>query len=237
MEPRFYGEERVGDIVADFPGASNLFKEVAIDFCCGGDRTLSDAIRQKNLDKEEILRRLNESYDQMRDRDARMQNNWREAPVPELIDHIVHVHHAYLRKELPLLSEFTTKILRVHGGSHPELTKLHTRFHQLKMELEQHLIAEEEQLFPLLKQLAQNPSAEQSESVKHHIRDLEDDHSAAGDCLKEMRAITNEYTLPPNACRTFTLTYQKLQDLESDLFQHIHLENNVLFPRVEEIRV
>lgn len=233
MEQRFNGEEKIGTIVAEYPGASNLFKEVRIDFCCGGDRTLKQAIVQKNLDEREILQRLNEGYASHSNKSALWDKDWRTAPAAELIDYIVDTHHAYLRKELPLLSEFITKILRVHGSSHPEIAALYKRFHLIKMELDEHLIAEEEVLFPKLKQLADNPSAETFEQTIQELYELEADHSAVGDGLRDMREITNDYALPPDACRTYTLTYQKLAELESDLYEHIHLENNVLFPRVE----
>ncbi|WP_019536988.1 iron-sulfur cluster repair di-iron protein [Paenibacillus ginsengihumi] len=234
MEQHFSGEEKVGAIVAAFPGASHLFKEVNIDFCCGGDLSLRQAIRQRKLDENEILRRLNESYAEMKSRDSRRETDWRAAPIADLIDHIVQHHHVYLRKELPLLSEFVTKILRVHGSGHPELSLLHKAFHQMKIELDQHLIVEEEVLFPLLRQYAEEPTAEKREQAVKGLRELETDHHTVGNYLKEMRAVTDGYALPPGACRTYTLAFQKLIELESDLFQHIHLENNVLFPRIED---
>jgi regulator of cell morphogenesis and NO signaling len=185
------------------------------------------------LDENEILRRLNESFAEMKSKDENDETDWREAPIAELIDHIVNHHHAYLRKELPLLSEFITKIFRVHGGAHVELAVLHKRFHQMKIELDQHLITEEEVLFPLLKQYASQPTAEIHERAIKGLHELESDHSVVGDYLKEMRMITNGYALPPEACKTYTLTFHKLGELESDLFQHIHLENNILFQRIE----
>lgn len=234
MEQHFNGEEKVGAIVSDFPGASNLFKEVQIDFCCGGDRSLLDAIRQKKLDEHEILRRLNESFAEMKSRGEMSETDWREAPIADLIDYVVNHHHAYLRKEMPLLSEFVTKVFRVHGGTHVELSALHKLFHQMKIELDQHLIMEEEVLFPLLKQYASHPTAELHEQALKGLHELESDHSVVGNYLKEMRAVTNGYALPEGACRTYTITFHKLGELESDLFQHIHLENNILFPRIEE---
>lgn len=232
MVQRFNGEEQIGLIVSEFPGASNLFKEVHIDFCCGGERSLLQAIRQKKLDENEILRRLNEDFTEMIVKAESRDTDWREVPIPELIDHIVNRHHSYLRKELPLLSEFITKILRVHGGAHAELSALHKRFHQMKIELDQHLITEEEELFPLIKQYASQPTIEMHERTVTGLHELETDHREVGDYLKEMRAITNGYALPPEACRTYTITFHKLGELESDLFQHIHLENNILFPRI-----
>lgn len=229
MTQRFTGAEKISDIVSEFHGASNLFKEYKIDFCCGGGQILSEVIRQKNLDESEILKKLNESYDEMINRDK--ETDWRKASVSELINQIVHVHHAYLKKELPVLSAFTTKILRVHGENHQELATLHRLFHHMQTELEQHLIVEEEILFPMLEQYEADPSPELYEKTVKRIQELETDHSGVGNYLKEMREVTNGFELPLGACRTFTLTYLKLIELESDLFEHIHLENNILFPR------
>jgi regulator of cell morphogenesis and NO signaling len=237
MSQRYNGEEKIGDIVSEFPGASNLFKEAKIDFCCGGEFRLADVIRQKKLDEADLLRRLNEGYAEMIAKGSRADTDYREIPAADLIDHIVNAHHVFLRKELPVLSEFVTKILRVHGINHGELFTLHKRFHEMKLELDQHLITEEEVLFPKLKQYANQPSPELYEKIVKDLHVLEADHSLVGDCLKEMREVTDGYTLPPEACRTYTLTYQKLIELESDIFQHIHLENNILFPQMEEQRV
>lgn len=232
MEMTFTGSETVGEIVAAFPGASNLMKEYGIDFCCGGNRTLSEALKQQQIDEKHFLEQLNQLYQQARQKQSQ-DVDYRQMPLGDLIDHIVQTHHAYLLKELPLLSEFVTKIFRVHGAAHPELAQLHKLFHQMKMDLEQHLVEEEEKVFPLIKEAEQSGTREAFRKAQETIAKMEEDHSAVGDLLKEMRAITNDYRLPEDACRTYTLTFQKLEELESDMFQHIHLENNVLFPRVD----
>lgn len=232
MEMTFTGSETVGEIVAAFPGASNLMKEYGIDFCCGGNRTLSEALKQQQIDEKHFLEQLNQLYKQARQKQSQ-DVDYRQMPLGDLIDHIVQTHHAYLLKELPLLSEFVTKIFRVHGAAHPELAQLHKLFHQMKMDLEQHLVEEEEKVFPLIKEAEQSGTREAFRKAQETIAKMEEDHSAVGDLLKEMRAITNDYRLPEDACRTYTLTFQKLEELESDMFQHIHLENNVLFPRVD----
>ncbi|AGA57376.1 MAG: iron-sulfur cluster repair di-iron protein [Thermobacillus sp.] len=230
MEEAFNGSERIGDIVAGFPGAGNLMKEYRIDFCCGGNRTLSAALEQRQIDKKAFLERLNELYRQAQAKKTQA-TDWREKTSSELIDHIVQTHHAYLREELPLLSEFVAKIWRVHGEAHPELEMLHDRFHRMKEELEQHLVAEEEALFPLIRKAEQSGAQVAAAEAAKAIEEMEDDHSAVGDLLQEMREITRDYLLPEDACRTYTLAFRKLEELESDMFEHIHLENNVLFPR------
>lgn len=228
----FDGTETIGEIVAEFHGASNLLKEYRIDFCCGGDRTLSTVLMQQAIDQAAFLGLLNEAYrNAMQQKDPNV--DWRTVTYNELIDHVIYNHHAYLNKELPLLRDFVTKILRVHGAEHPELVTLHKKFHDLKTELEQHLISEEVIVFPKIREYEQTGSEAALGKAIAAIHELEAEHEHAGDLLKEMRAITNDYTLPEGACRTYTLTFQKLEALEADLFEHIHLENNIMFPRLE----
>lgn len=227
----FDGNEKVGELVAAFPGASNLLKSYKIDFCCGGDRVLSAALEQKSIDAGQFLQALNQLYNESLKR-AQRDTDWRHAAYSELIDHVIVTHHAYLNEELPLLGQFVTKILRVHGAEHPELSSLHTLFNKLRSELEQHLIAEEEVVFPLIKQYEQSGAQELLQQVRSAIDELEDEHEKAGQLLKEIRAVTNDFTLPAEACRTYTLTFQKLEELESDIFQHVHLENNIMFARL-----
>lgn len=232
MNKKFDGTEKIGDIVTVFPGASNLFKQAQIDFCCGGNRALSTVLRQMDLDEEAFLAELNEAYEKANQQADN--TDWRAVPYTDLINHVVNTHHAYLNNELPVLSQFVTKILRVHGPNHPELSSLHRAFHQLKMDLEQHLVSEEEIVFPLIAEYEKTGSTSALEKALQKIDELESEHDDAGDLLKEMRKITDQYTLPEEACRTYTLTFQKLEQLESDMFQHVHLENNILFPRLRE---
>lgn len=232
MDSSFSPTEKTGDIVARFSKAAEIFKRHGIDFCCGGDRPLGVAIREHNLDEDVILRELSVAYEKFRAL-AGKEVDWRQRESGELVDHIIDNHHAYLRRELPELGMLTTKILQVHGVNHPFIAQVHRLFHSLKLELEQHLIKEEQVLFPLIKDLESDPSNELVEKVRGVIAELEGEHDGAGDTLKELRRITDQYRLPGDACGTFALTYQKLQELESDVFQHIHLENNILFPRLK----
>jgi regulator of cell morphogenesis and NO signaling len=135
----FTSEHKIGDIVAFFPGASNVFKAYGIDFCCGGGRPLADALEKQKLESNEVLLKLNAAY-QAATESGQKDIDWTAATYSQLIDRVVNKHHAYLVQELPVLSDFVTKILRVHGPSHPELVRVHSLFHQFKMELEQHMI-------------------------------------------------------------------------------------------------
>jgi regulator of cell morphogenesis and NO signaling len=231
MSIRLYtGEETVGSVVAEFPGASNVFKKHGIDFCCGGNRPLQTVFRQQNLNAEQVLQELNAAWTAVNGRNDG--TDWRAATSKAIIERIITKHHDYLRSELPLLSDFTSKILRVHGPHHAEsLEPLHRYFHEVKRELEQHMAKEEEELFPLILAHEANPTEELYDRISAKLDELEREHEHAGDLLKNMREVTSNYTLPDGACRTYTLTFQKLEQLESDMFEHIHLENNILFLR------
>jgi len=227
----FQGTETLGHIVAAFPGVSELFRKHRIDFCCGGDRRLDAVLKEHGMDGVAFLNELNKSAEQASRQSARAVD-WREAPLGRLIDHIVQKHHAYLTQELPVLGEYVTKIMRVHSYGHPELIDLHKLFHQAKAELEQHMFDEEANVFPLIKQAEEARDASARERAIRSLGELEHEHAAVGDLLKQMRAITNGYRLPQDACTTYALTFRKLETLESDTFEHVHLENNILFPRV-----
>lgn len=223
----FNVSQTVGDIVSIMPKASEVFRKYNIDFCCGGNRPLKEAISEQKLNEQEILEKLDEAYEETRKFTDSV--DFRKMSPSELIDYIESTHHVFVKGILPEISELTTKILRVHGPTHSELFKVHKLFHNLKTELEQHLIKEEEILFPMIKQYDSEPSRELLDRIKKVMKETEDEHETAGGVLKELRKITEEYKVPEDACSTFCTTYQKLQELESDLFQHIHLENNILF--------
>ena len=233
MDEIFSSSEKIGDIVARFPKAGNIFTEYSIDFCCGGHRPLSEAIKEQGLDEKEVLGRLGESYQEILGHDQK-DIDWRQASTTKLIDHILNTHHAYMRRELPQLSDLSTTILRVHGASHGEvLSKVHRLFHNLKMEIDQHLIKEEEIVFPLIRDYVETSNSAQLKRIVDLNSELMKEHDGAGDVLKELRKITDQYRVPEDGCPTYMKTYRKLEDLESNLFQHIHLENNILFPSFE----
>ncbi|WP_252244410.1 MULTISPECIES: iron-sulfur cluster repair di-iron protein [unclassified Clostridium] len=233
---KFNSNQKIGDIVTKFPKVADIFKEYKIDFCCGGDRTLITAIKEQGVNETELLERINDSYEKLKNNIYSKDRNWVEAPLDELVDQIVNVHHAYLYENLPKISELTTKILRVHGEKHPELSRVHKLFHTIKMELEAHLIEEETIQYPAINAYLRSNSEADLDKAINIINQLQDEHMGAGNILKELREITNDYDLPSNACTTYRLTYFKLQELESDIFQHIHLESNILFPRLYELK-
>jgi regulator of cell morphogenesis and NO signaling len=233
---KFNSNQKIGDIVIQFPNVSDIFKEYKIDFCCGGDRPLITAIKEQGVNEAELLERINDSYEKLKNNIYSKDRNWVEAPLDELVDHIINVHHGYLYDNFQKISELTSKILRVHGEKHPELVRVHKLYNTIRMELEAHLIEEETIQYPAIKAyLISNSEADLDKAI-NIINQLQDEHTGAGNILKELREITNDYELPANACTTYRLTYSKLQEMEADIFQHIHLESNILFPRLNELK-
>ncbi|MEW9096626.1 MAG: iron-sulfur cluster repair di-iron protein [Clostridiaceae bacterium] len=233
MNKVFKSSHKIGDIVVNFPKAMDVFRRHGIDFCCGGNRPLIDAIKEDNLNEEEVLKDLHDEYEKI-DSLIKEEVNWLNISYNDLIDYIVNKHHGFLNEELPIVSELTTKILRVHGENHPELSKVYKLFHNLKMELEEHLIKEEEIVFPLIEKYEKEGSKEALDKAIKIIEELEAEHTGAGDILKELRKITHNYEIPKDGCNTYKYTYDKLQEIELDLFNHIHLENNIMFPRLKK---
>lgn len=230
---KFNSSEKLGDIVVRFPKAAEIFKEKKIDFCCGGNRPLIEAINEKGLNEAEIMDSINRAYEEYKE-DSETKD-WTTAPFNELVDHILNKHHAYLWEYLPIIGKYTMTILRVHGEHHPELSKVHKLFSMLKMELEEHLTKEETLQYPAIQRYMESKSSEDLEKAVNIIDELEKEHAGAGDILKELRDVTKDYEIPCDVCGTFEKTYEMLQELESDLFQHIHLENNILFPRLRAL--
>lgn len=227
----FTSADTVGEIVARMPRASEVFKRHGVDFCCGGHKPLAEAVVLANASEIQVLTELEEAYNEMQ-ANKELHRDWKTAPLRELVDHIVDTHHTYLQRVLPELSQVTTTVLRAHGANHSELARVHKLFHTLKMELEQHLITEEEVLFPLIYKYADTGSKEHLERAVTTIQQLEDEHETAGGVLKELRQITEQYKVPGDACGTYETMLYRLQELEADIFQHIHLENNILHPRL-----
>lgn len=227
----FTTHDKVGEIVARMPRASEVFKRYSVDFCCGGHRPLAEAVSEANADEGAVLAELETAYADMQSK-KELHRDWRTAPVGELVEHIVDTHHTYLQRVLPELSHLTTTVLRAHGANHPELSRVHKLFHMLKMELDGHLITEEEVLFPIILKYAETGSHEHLQKSVSTVEQLEDEHETAGGVLKELRQITNQYTVPDDACGTYARMYELMQELEADVFEHIHLENNILHKRL-----
>lgn len=219
----------VRDIVNEFPKASDLFKKNRIDFCCGGNIPLSQAAAQNGLSLDNILEELKLVFEKYENTEKDVEV-WTDSDSHTIIDHVITNYHRVSEEELALLSPYVTKVARVHGEHHPELIKMNELFYEFKKELLDHMSKEEEIVFPLIKQLADGTSPNPEEAVKL-IVELEKEHDHAGEILRQIRAVTSDYTLPLDACGTYRLVFARLEALEGLTFMHVHLENNILFPR------
>ncbi|MEK4005530.1 iron-sulfur cluster repair di-iron protein [Paenibacillus sp. FSL H3-0333] len=231
MHPGFTPEAMVRDIVLQFPKAADYFKAQRIDFCCGGAKPLAEAAAEKGLDPAAMVQELNKLQEQhpVLEEDTALN----EASSEELVDYIVNKHHRYLREELPLISQNVTKVFRVHGEDSPHLGEMHRLFNMLREELLQHTAKEEESEFPKMLAYTQNPTEEGLAELRGLLHNLEAEHDGAGEILRELRRVTNDYTPPAHACTTYRLTYARLEELEGMTFEHVHLENNILFLRYQ----
>ncbi len=211
----------VGQIAARHPLTTRVFHRYEIDFCCGGGRPLADVCEERGLDTEEVRREIEEILAD----EGSGGTDWNQAPLEELIDHIVAAFHRPLDQELPRIEGMARKVLAVHGEKDPErLSALLETFMGLKAELQSHMLKEEQVLFPMIRR-GQGAMAGAPISVMEH------EHDSAGDALRRLRELTGDYTVPAEACMTWRALWSALEALESAMHEHIHLENNILFPR------
>jgi regulator of cell morphogenesis and NO signaling len=220
----------VGQLVAERPSRARLFDRLGIDYCCGGRAPLVRACAETGLDVEDVLRQLAAS--DLRETEADPFDAV-AATMSALADHIVAVHHSYLRRELPRLAGLVDTVARVHGERHPELRAIRDIFTFLKAELEVHMLKEEQILFPIIAQLEAGRTGPRfgCGSVNNPIRVLEHEHQDTGAAVGRLRELTGGYTAPADACHTYRALLTGLADLEIDLHRHIHKENEILFPR------
>jgi regulator of cell morphogenesis and NO signaling len=232
--PGFDTSTSVGEWVAEHPQTARVFEELQIDYCCGGDKPLAQACGAKGLDPDTIASRLSDAIAHTDDDSRR---NWTQADLGELCDHIEATHHAFLRTELPRLAQLVDKVANVHGENHRELCDLRTVFTALRAELEPHMLKEEQILFPAIRQLENSTSPPQFPfgTVANPIHMMEHEHDNAGGALKRIRELTADFHVPEEACNTWSVMLDGLQNLEADLHQHIHKENNILFPRAQQL--
>ena len=229
MEKTINGNQNLGEIVSIFPGAAEIFNRYKIDYCCGGHDTLAGAMDAIEIDNERIIEELNNSYDKFIRTNSEYKD-WRKEKPAALIKHIVQTHHEFTKKQLREIDVLLLKVLKVHFKLHSEeLLKVHRNFGTLKIELEEHLIKEEVNLFPLIEKYEITKDESILGEIQQEIKNTEDEHDAAGNIIKELEKITRDFNAPEDACISFKLVYTKLHELEKDLFIHIYLENSVLF--------
>ena len=209
----------VGEMAAQEYKALKLYKELGIEFCCGGGRNLIEVLGEKGVAPEAFAERLEALK---RDSGPGEHPDFLAMTPEALADYIVEKHHRYLWEALPAINALFTKVLGVHGAHHPELFRVFKLFGQLKTDLEQHLVKEETMLFPRIAELRD------SDDVRRLAEEIREEHETAGDLLEDIRAANRDYALPDDACASFTKLYTDLQAVEDDIHEHIHLENNIL---------
>ncbi|MBS4209957.1 iron-sulfur cluster repair di-iron protein [Bacillus sp. FJAT-50079] len=219
----------VSDIVTALPQSTDLFRKLRIDFCCGGKVALREAAEARRLNPEEVLQQIKDVENKLEKRESLHPASFGEKT---LVAYIQEKYHEHLREELPALAPYITKVARVHGGGYPHLLLVQKLFQELRAELLEHTKDEDENVFPLILEFLNKPTPELKEKVKPHVFELEEEHEHAGQILNELRNITNNYTAPEDACQTYRTVYARLEQLEKYTFDHVHLENNILFERV-----
>lgn len=228
----------VGRLVAERPGRARFFESVGIDYCCGGKIPLEQAVKSRGLEVKPVTDMLEAADAKAQDHDVVLINA-DAMGLDELTEHIVQTHHAYLRAELPRLGQITDKVHRVHGEREPRLAELRRAFRAFRDELAEHMMKEERILFPMIRELAQAKGWKQFHcgSIANPIRQMEAEHQNAGDALAIMREATNGYQPLEWACNTYRAMLDGLAQLERDMHQHVHKENNVLFPKAIQLEV
>lgn len=217
----------LGEIVTEDIRAAEVFKEAGIDFCCGGKKTLSQACEEKNIDLKVIVDRL-----------KRLDliplipgHNFKDWEPVFLADYIVNTHHKYVRKALPDLVFYTEKIASVHGLHHSELIELASLFGHINSELLQHLKNEEEVLFPAIKKAMKKSQPELKSTILSEISRMSGEHEFAGGTMDKISAMTSNYLVPEDGCNSYMVAFKLLRQFEDDLHIHVHLENNILYPK------
>ena len=226
----------VRELALEVPNATRVFERLRIDYCCGGGRNISEACAAVGVPLDQLSRMLDEAG--AAPRDAR---DFNTGPLSDLVRHILDTHHVYTREESARIQALLEKVCAKHGGNHPELMEVRALFVKLDEDLQPHLLKEEQILFPYILRLEAAAAAGAPApfapfgTVNNPVRMMMFEHDTAGDLLREMRAAARDFQVPEDACMSFRALYRALEDFEKDLHQHIHLENNVLFPRAVEL--
>ncbi|MBU0696484.1 MAG: iron-sulfur cluster repair di-iron protein [Bacteroidetes bacterium] len=225
-------EETIGEMVTKDFRKAQVFKKLGIDFCCGGKKTLKEVCDKKGIDLkkvEEELRSFNEKDNTTLD--------FNQMELDFLSDYIVNIHHKYVKESLPFMTELATKVAKVHGDQHPELLEVARIFNSLAQDFGLHLMKEENILFPYIKELVTAKKEDKHlptasfGKVNNPTQMMETEHEQAGVDMGAIRKLTNNYQLPQDACNSYRILFKKLAEFENDLFNHVHLENNILFPK------
>ncbi len=223
----------VGEVVAEDYRNARVFEKYGIDFCCGGEVPVAEALREKGIAPEEAQRELEAATKEPADQDQ----NFMAWDLPTLADYIVSTHHAYLNDNTETIAAYASKIAEVHGQNHPEAVQIAGIFKKIAGDMAEHLREEEEVLFPAIRRIdaerkaGKTPAAKDTATLRASLEQLNADHDEIGGAVHEIRDLSGSYEIPDDVCNTFVVTYGKLKEFEDDLHKHVHLENNILFPK------
>jgi regulator of cell morphogenesis and NO signaling len=228
----------VRELATEYPATTRVLEGFGIDYCCGGGQSLEAACEAAKLPLAQVVESVEKVISAA---PHSAEQSWLSAPLTALTAHIVSTHHAYVKSELPRLERLLAKVVGVHGSNHPELPQIQEVFRGVSQELSMHMMKEEQMLFPYIGMLEATvhegkPLAPpRFGSVRNPVQMMMMEHDSAGDALRRIRELSQTYGAPPDACASFQALYAGLQEFETDLHQHVHLENNVLFPRAVDI--
>jgi regulator of cell morphogenesis and NO signaling len=233
----FSTETRVGQIALANPASRRILEDAGIDYCCGGGKSLREACMHADVPAEEILNRLQQQSESAGPEEAQ----WAAAPLADLTRHIQDHHHQYVRDSIPRIRTLLSKVRERHAANHPEIGRIEGLFSEVAREMLMHMQKEEHVLFPYIDAVERSANGNGPleppffQTVKNPIHMMMREHDAAGELVRQIRVASSEYKPPTDACTTFRATYQELQQFEEDLHLHVHLENNILFPRAVEL--
>lgn len=227
----------IGEIVAENYKAAAIFKRYNIDFCCNGNRTITEATKNKNIDEDKLISELIEVMEQKTEGDI----DFKAFPIDLLADYVEKTHHRYIEQRVPEITPFLSKVARVHGNNHPELIVIEQLFNESAQELAAHVKKEELMLFPYIRKMVKSSLGDGKRprtalrSASEYIQQMEEEHDAEGERFRRIAELTDNYTPPADACKTYIVTFNMLKEFEEDLHRHIHIENNILFPKSVEL--
>lgn len=231
------GNITIGEIVAADFRAAAVFEKHGIDFCCGGTVPFAAICTRNGLDPAAITEELEAAKNRPSDRSQ----NYSSWALPFLADYIVNTHHVYLKENDDQIAAYARKIAGVHGAHHPEVIRIAEIFNRIAADMTDHLKEEEEVFFPALKRVdaariaGNTPDDADRETIRASLLRLHREHEEIGDAVHTIRDLSGGYAIPGDACNTYSVTYQKLKEFEDDLHKHVHLENNILFPKASEL--
>jgi regulator of cell morphogenesis and NO signaling len=227
----------VGDLVAEDYRVAAVFEKLGIDFCCGGQTPLTTICRDKGLDPASVLNEI----EAVKQAPIERGHNYAAWELSFLADYIINTHHSYLDENIDQIAAYSRKIAEVHGGHHPEVIEIAAIFGKIAADMTAHLKEEEEILFPTIKRIdaaiktGKVPAEDDRETIQSSLEKLHLEHEAIGDAVHAIRHLAKDYAIPADVCNTFVVTYRMLKEFEDDLHKHVHLENNILFPKAARL--